>query len=182
MALTPSTMVPLGTPAPAFSLPATDGQTVSLDTTNGGAVTDGADITFFDTLDAFAAGLQGLTLDAGDLGNIGFVELQRGNVDEAIKALERATAFNFRYVQAFANLANAHLMKGRLEESIENNLKAIKLQSNFAPAHNNLAIAYLEKGDYHRAAEHCDKAVELGYEVAADILSEIERHRKPDAG
>ena len=69
-----------------------------------------------------------------------------------------------------------------LEESIENNLKAIKLQSNFAPAHNNLAIAYLEKGDYHLAAEHCDKAVALGYEVAADILSEIERYRKPDTG
>jgi tetratricopeptide (TPR) repeat protein len=115
-------------------------------------------------------------------GNIGFVELQRGNVDEAIKALERATAFNFRYVQAFANLANAYLMKGRLDESIENNLKAIKLQSNFAPAHNNLAIAYLEKGDYQQAAEHCNKAVELGYEVAAEILSEIERHTKPDAG
>ena len=31
MALTPSTMVPLGTPAPAFSLPSTDGTTVSLD-------------------------------------------------------------------------------------------------------------------------------------------------------
>ncbi len=31
MALTPSTMLPLGTPAPAFSLPDTDGSTVSLD-------------------------------------------------------------------------------------------------------------------------------------------------------
>ncbi|MES2625575.1 MAG: thioredoxin family protein [Pseudomonadota bacterium] len=30
MALTPSTMLPLGTPAPDFSLPATDGSTVSL--------------------------------------------------------------------------------------------------------------------------------------------------------
>ncbi len=31
MALTPSTMLPLGTPVPAFSLPATDGQVVSSD-------------------------------------------------------------------------------------------------------------------------------------------------------
>jgi tetratricopeptide (TPR) repeat protein len=113
-------------------------------------------------------------------GNIGFVELQRGNVDEAIKNLERATAFNFRFVQAFANLGNAYLMKGRLEESIENNLKAVKLQPNFAPAHNNLAIAYLEKQDYNRAAEHRDKAVELGYEVAAEIQTEIDQHRKKD--
>ena len=115
-------------------------------------------------------------------GNIGFIELQRGNVDEAIKNLERATAFNFRFVQAFANLGNAYLMKGRLEESIENNLKAIKLQPDFAPAHNNLAITYLEKQDYNRAAEHCDKAVALGYAVAAEIQSEIDKHREPDAG
>ena len=51
-------------------------------------------------------------------GNIGFVELQKGNIDEAIKNLERATQFNFRYIQAFANLANAYLMKGLIEESI----------------------------------------------------------------
>ena len=35
MALTPSTMVPLGTEAPAFKLPDTDGKTVSLDDFKG---------------------------------------------------------------------------------------------------------------------------------------------------
>ncbi|MGD2271859.1 MAG: tetratricopeptide repeat protein, partial [Desulfobacterales bacterium] len=72
---------------------------------------------------------------------------------------------------------NAYLIKGRVEDSIQTNLKALKLQDTFAPAHNNLAIAYLEKGEYHLAVEHCDKAVELGYDVAPEILQEIETHR-----
>ncbi|MBW2439877.1 MAG: hypothetical protein JRH12_05335, partial [Deltaproteobacteria bacterium] len=48
----------------------------------------------------------------------------------------------------------------------------------FAPAHNNLAISYLEKGEAGLAVEHCDKAVALGYEVAPEILKEIDAARK----
>ena len=91
--------------------------------------------------------------------------------------MEKATTFNFRYIQAFTNLGNAYLMKGRIEESIEASLKAVKLHPEFAPAHNNLAVAYLEKGDVQRAIEHCDKALSLGYEVSPDLLKEINAHK-----
>jgi tetratricopeptide (TPR) repeat protein len=111
-------------------------------------------------------------------GNIGFIELQKGNIDEAIKALEKATTFNFRYVQAFANLANAYLLSGRVDESIQTGLKALALHPDFAPAHNNLAIAYLAKGQHQPAIEHCERAIELGYEVPAEILDEIEKLKK----
>jgi len=96
---------------------------------------------------------------------------------EAIKNLERATAFNFRFIQAFANLGSAYLMKGRVDDAIEANHKALELEPDFAPAHNNLAIAYLEKGDFAAAVTHCDRALALGYEVAPEILKEIEKHR-----
>lgn len=111
-------------------------------------------------------------------GNIGFVHLQRGEVEEAIKNLERATAFNFRYIQAFATLGSAYLMNGMPDKSIENSLKALELAPDFPVAHNNLALAYLEKGEYAKAAEHCDRALELGYEVAPQILDEIDLHRE----
>ncbi len=110
-------------------------------------------------------------------GNIGFVQMQKGNIDEAITALEKATHFNFRFVQALTTLANAYLMRGRIEESIETNLKVLKLQPDFAVAHNNLAIAYLEKGAPQQALPHADKAVALGYEVAPEILKELEACR-----
>ena len=67
-----------------------------------------------------------------DGGNIGFVLLQRGDVEGAINALEKATMFNFRFIQAFATLANAYLMNGEVKKSIETNLKALKLAPDFA--------------------------------------------------
>ncbi len=111
-------------------------------------------------------------------GNIGFAHLQMGNVDEAIPALEKAVRWNPNFIQAYTTLANAYLMNGMTDKSIETGMKIIDLEPNFAIAHNNLAIAYLEKEEYDLATDHCDKAVELGYEVAPEILKEIESHRK----
>lgn len=110
-------------------------------------------------------------------GNIGFVHLQMGNVDEAIKSLQKAIVYNSKFLQAYATLANAYLMKGLIKESIITNLKVLKLEPTFAVAHNNLAIAYLENEEYDMAVKHCDKAIDLGYEVAPEILKEIEAHR-----
>ena len=110
-------------------------------------------------------------------GNIGFVHLQRGEADEAITALKKAISFNSRFIQAQSTLASAYLMSGLIDESIKANLKVIELDPNFAIAYNNLAIAYLEKGEYDKAVENCDKAIKLGYEVAPEILKEIEEHR-----
>jgi tetratricopeptide (TPR) repeat protein len=110
-------------------------------------------------------------------GNIGFVHLQRGEAEEAIAALKKAISFNSRFIQAHSTLASAYLMSGLIDESIEANLKVIELDSNFAVAYNNLAIAYLEKGEYDKAVENCDKAIKLGYEVAPEILKEIDKYR-----
>jgi tetratricopeptide (TPR) repeat protein len=106
--------------------------------------------------------------------------MQQGNADKAIPALEKAIKYNSKFLQAYTTLANAYLMKGMINESIETNLKTLDLEPSFAVAHNNLAIAYLENGEYEMAVEHCDKAVKLGYEVAPEILKEIEQFRKKE--
>ncbi len=110
-------------------------------------------------------------------GNIGFVHLQKGDIDEAIRALQKAIRYNPNFLQAYATLANAYLMNGLIEESIEANRKALDLEPDFAVSHNNLAIAYMENGEFALAIEHCDKAVVLGYNVAPEILKELEPHR-----
>lgn len=110
-------------------------------------------------------------------GNIGFLELQRGNIDEAIKNLQKAIVHNSLFLQAYTTLANAYLMKGLVFESIETSKKALEIEPDFPIAHNNLAIAYLEDGKLDLAIEHIDKAVELGYEVAPELLEEINKHR-----
>jgi tetratricopeptide (TPR) repeat protein len=110
-------------------------------------------------------------------GNIGFIELQRGNIDEAITNLQKAIVYNSLFLQAYTTLANAYLMKGLVYESIETSKKALEIEPDFPIAHNNIAIAYLEMKDYAKAVEHIDKAVKLGYEVAPEILQEIDAHR-----
>ncbi|MBW1842077.1 MAG: tetratricopeptide repeat protein [Deltaproteobacteria bacterium] len=110
-------------------------------------------------------------------GNIGFVQLQMGNVDESIRALRKAIAYNDNFIQAYATLANAYLIQGLVDEAIAANLKVLEIEPNFPIAHNNLAIAYLERGETDKAVAHCDKAVALGYEVAPEILKEIETYR-----
>lgn len=111
-------------------------------------------------------------------GNIGFLELQKGNIDEAIKNLQKAIVFNSLFLQAYTTLANAYLMKGLVYESIETSKKALEIEPNFPIAHNNLAIAYLEDGQNDLAILHIDKAIEMGYEVAPQLLEEINAHRK----
>ena len=110
-------------------------------------------------------------------GNIGFVHLQRGEIEEAIRALKKAITYNVNFIQAYATLANAYLMKGLVDESIQASLKVLELEPAFAVAHNNLAIAYLEKGDYGPALEHIDRALDLGFQVAPQLLKEVEAYR-----
>ncbi len=109
--------------------------------------------------------------------NIGFIHLQNGEPDEAITALTKATAFNFRNLQALTMLANAYLMKGMLKESIDASKKALDLEPAFPLAHNNLGLAYLEGGQNELAVTHFDKAIEGGYDVAPEIMKEIEALR-----
>jgi tetratricopeptide (TPR) repeat protein len=111
-------------------------------------------------------------------GNIGFVYLQLGEIEKAIPPLEKAIRWNPMFLQAYATLANAYLMQGDVDESIKVNLKALEVESNFAVAHNNLAIAYLQDENVALAAKHMEKAKELGYEVAPEILDEIEALKK----
>jgi tetratricopeptide (TPR) repeat protein len=110
-------------------------------------------------------------------GNIGFIQLQKGEVDKAITALEKAVKFNELFVQAYTTLANAYLFKGWVDKAIQTNAKALEIDPSFAVAHNNLAIAYLEKEDYAMARQHCEKARSLGYEVAPEIITELENHK-----
>ncbi len=110
-------------------------------------------------------------------GNIGFIQLQKGEVDKAIEALEKAVQFNELFIQAYTTLANAYLFKGWVDKSIEANTKALEIDPSFAVAHNNLAIAYLEKQDYDKAGHHCEKARSLGYEVAPEIITELDNHK-----
>lgn len=121
-------------------------------------------------------------------GNMAFVLLQlvdgknseedEEKVDKAIKNLKKAIIHNKNFVQAYATLGTAYFMKGLIKEGIKANLEAIGVMPEFPVAHNNLAVAYLETKEYDKAVEHCDKAAALGFEVAQELLDELNPFRK----
>lgn len=122
-------------------------------------------------------------------GNMAFVLLQlidgknskedEEKLDKAIKNLKKAIIHNKNFVQAYTTLGTAYFMKGLVEEGIKANLEAVGIQPEFPVAHNNLAVAYLELEDFQKAIYHCDKALKFGFEVAGELLKELEPHRKP---
>lgn len=105
-------------------------------------------------------------------------EEDKEKVDKAIKNLKKAIIHNKNFVQAYATLGTAYFMKGLIKEGIKANLEAIGVMPEFPVAHNNLAVAYLEIKEYDKAIEHCDKAVALGFEVARELLDELNPFRK----
>ena len=82
---------------------------------------------------------------------MGFVHLQRGEVDEAITALHKALTWDPRYVQARATFTSALYMKGEYEKSAEMSRMVLKEQPAFGPAWNNLSLAVFELGDVQKA-------------------------------
>ena len=110
--------------------------------------------------------------------NMGFVHLQRGEVDEAITALHKALTWDPRYVQARATFASALYMKGEYEKSAEMSRMVLKEQPAFGPAWNNLSLATFELGDVEKAREYAEKAYEFGYDVSDDYWKELKEASK----
>ncbi|HCO12485.1 MAG TPA: hypothetical protein DIT19_04590 [Desulfonauticus sp.] len=111
-------------------------------------------------------------------GNMGFIYLQKGEIDKAIKILKRAISLDPKFVQAYTTLSSAYLIDGDVERCIEHATKAIELQPMFGPAYNNLGLAYMEKQEYEKAKEYFTKAQETGYEVAPEVLADLEEALK----
>ncbi len=107
-------------------------------------------------------------------GNMGFVHLQKNNIDKAIASLKRAISFDPQFVQAHATLGSACLMQGDVDGCIAHSKKAIELEPKFGPAYNNMVLAYMEKNDNEEAKKCFEKAKETGYEVATEVLKEVE--------
>ena len=111
-------------------------------------------------------------------GNMGFVHMQRGEIDEAITALHKALTWDPRYVQARATFASALYAKGEYEKSAEMSRMVLKEQPAFGPAWNNLSLAVFALGDAEKAREYAEKAYEFGYDVSDDYWKELKEATK----
>lgn len=91
--------------------------------------------------------------------NMGLFHLNNGNLDQAIRFLNRSIALNPNYYLAYNALGLAHSMKGNLQESIKYYQKCLAINPTFSETRNNLGAVYQEMGILDKAEQQ--------YQIAA---------------
>ena len=93
--------------------------------------------------------------------NLGVVQFQKGNVDDAILKYNQSLRLNPDYPEARYNLGGALLQKGEVEEAIKECERALELQPNDPDAHVVLGNAFMAKQDVDRAISEYTQALTL---------------------
>jgi Flp pilus assembly protein TadD len=92
--------------------------------------------------------------------NLGFILLQRGDVDAALDQIQTAVQLQPDDAAAQKNLGSALLEKGRNDEAMVHFQKALELKPDDSGAENNLGYAFFRKGRTDDAIAHYRKALE----------------------
>jgi protein O-mannosyl-transferase len=102
--------------------------------------------------------------------NLGFIFLQRGELDEAISHFQTAlniranspqTHYNLGSALVHNNLGNALVRKKLVDEAIAHYEKAVELRPDYADGHYNLGSALLQEGRIDEAIAHWQKTVSI---------------------
>ncbi|HST30573.1 MAG TPA: tetratricopeptide repeat protein [Chthoniobacterales bacterium] len=93
--------------------------------------------------------------------NLGVVEVEKGNLDDAIANYQRSLQLHPEYPEALYNLGSALLQKGEADKAVELCEQALKLQPNDVDAHVVLGNALMAKQDIDRAISHYHEALKL---------------------
>ena len=93
--------------------------------------------------------------------NLGVVQVEKGNLDDAIDDYERSLQLHPEYPEALYNLGSALLRTGQTDKAIELCEKALKLQPTDVDAHVVLGNALMSRQDFDRAIDHYRQALKL---------------------
>ena len=96
--------------------------------------------------------------------NLGVVQFQKGEIDDAISKYRQSLQLNPDYPEARYNLGGAFLRKGEVNQAISECEKAIKLQPNDPDAHVVLGNAFMAKQEVDRAINEYAEALALSPE------------------
>jgi len=93
--------------------------------------------------------------------NLGVVQFEKGNIDDAINKYGQALRLHPDYPEARYNLGGALLHEGKIDEAIRQCEEALKLQPNEPDAHIVLGNAFMAKQDVDRAIAQYVQALHL---------------------
>jgi tetratricopeptide (TPR) repeat protein len=93
--------------------------------------------------------------------NLGIVQHENGQVDDAIASYRKAIELDPKLTEAYNNLGTILADKGQVDEAIACFRKAIELEPKLTAAHNNLGRMLADKGQVEEAIASYHKAIEL---------------------
>lgn len=95
------------------------------------------------------------------LNNLGVVQFEKGEIDDAIEKYKRSLELHPDYPEALYNLGSAQLQKGDADQAIRLCEESLKLQPTDADAHVVLGNALMAKQDVNGAIGHYREALQL---------------------
>ena len=93
--------------------------------------------------------------------NLGVVQFEKGNIDDAINKYGQALRLHANYPEAHYNLGSALLQQGKIDDAIQQCEKALELEATDPDAHVVLGNAFLAKQDLGRAISQYQQALTL---------------------
>ena len=115
---------------------------------------------------------------------IGAANRGLGNLDEAMKAYEKAISIKPDYAEAFYNMGNALKDQGKLKEAMEAFNKAISIKPDYAEVYNNMGNAFKDQGNLEEAIVAYEKAISIkpdyaeAYNNMANVFQEQAKLKK----
>ncbi len=93
--------------------------------------------------------------------DLGVSHYDKGDIDNAISAWEKATIVNPEFVEAYYNLGNAYEEKGLLEKAISSWAKVIETTPFDIDVYFNMGVVYTRKGMYAEAKDIFRKGIKV---------------------
>jgi tetratricopeptide (TPR) repeat protein len=105
----------------------------------------------------------------------GMENLERGNVDQAIRDFTKVIETHPRLTVAYCGRGLAYFFKGQYDQAITDFNRAQEINPRDETIYVGRARAYLGKGQYDQALEDFRKAQSLGVKFSPDILDELRK-------
>ncbi|MCX5712758.1 MAG: tetratricopeptide repeat protein, partial [Candidatus Omnitrophica bacterium] len=98
--------------------------------------------------------------------NLGYIYIQLGMIEDAIKEYKRFISSNRNSAKAYYNLGYAYIMQNKLEDAVSSFTRAVKIDPQLGKAFNNRGLCFWRLGRYAEAIQSFQQAVTVNPDLA----------------
>lgn len=111
--------------------------------------------------------------------NLGWMNVQMGNLDKAMEYANKALEIDPKFPQAFYNRGDIYFKKGQPREAIAEYSKAIEINPKYSHAFRNRASVYYSLGQFKECLADLEKAQALGLNMDPRFVEKVRQQVQP---